>query len=223
MVAIANDLEMKFKGATKILQEYLPRSLWQKAEELDYLGRTEYAVTEENLCFLFCDMCGFTSFSEANPPGAVVMTINVFFEEAIDIICKNGGDIDRFMGDGFFAIFTDAFKAAKSAALMNNRFKELSESLSEFTGEKIKFRTGLHAGKALRGTVGGILRKDYTVLGDSVNMASRIESNCKPSKVLLSSSFYELCSNRIETGEPFTISVKGRKEAIEVRYLKRVF
>ncbi|WCL49686.1 adenylate/guanylate cyclase domain-containing protein [Leptospira sp. GIMC2001] len=222
MVALNHELESKFLGATKILREYLPRSLWQIAEKSNYLGHTDVAGKEEDLCFMFCDMCEFTRFSEVHPASAVVMTINVFFEEASDIICNNGGDIDRFTGDGFLAIFTDPYEAARASAIMSNRFKELSHILSDSTGQKLKFRTGLHYGKALRGTIGGLLRKDYTVLGDAVNIASRIESNCKPSKVLVSTAFYQACSNRISTDEPFTIQVKGRNEAIEVRYLKKV-
>lgn len=204
-----------------VLKHYLPKLLWS-LQETAANGVTDVEAEEWFGAYLFCDMCRFTSFAENRRPSAVVFTMNVFFEEATDIIGQNEGDIERFLGDGFFAVFEEPYRAAVAAAQICQRFRKLGLSLAGSTGGPLLFRMGLHAGDSTRSSIGGRERKDFCVLGDAVNIASRLESACVPGRVLVSKGLVDACGDRVLTYEPFRIALKGRQHEVEAGYLWKV-
>lgn len=151
------------------------------------------------------DVKGFTSFSETHRPAEVVAALNALFGPATDAIHRHGGDVDKYIGDCIFAAFrrTDgALRAAKEIlALVARRRAE---------GHPFEVRVGINAGRAVRANVGSADRREYTYIGDAVNLAQRLESNCAPGRVLVSASAWRGSRVRFPTAVRRSLTVKGR-------------
>jgi class 3 adenylate cyclase len=129
---------------------------------------------EVEVSVLFLDVCGFTSFSEDTDAREVVKELNELFEIAVPVVLEHGGHIDKFIGDGFVAVFgaperyPDHAKRAVAAA------REILERLAEHDSP-LRVGIGVNTGEVIAGTVGGGGRLDFTVIGDTVNTAARVE------------------------------------------------
>jgi adenylate cyclase len=145
---------------------------------------------------LFCDIRNFTRFANGLPPEEVVAFLNEYFTEMIDVIFTNHGTLDKFLGDGLMAVFgaplddPEHERHAVSAALeMQRRLAKLRE---RWHGEKAEIASGIgiHTGDAIVGNIGSELRMEYTAIGDTVNIASRLEAATKEygCEILLSES-----------------------------------
>jgi len=206
-----------------LIQTYTPRLIWEVAPKALNDRLKELPPQKVKQVFLFCDMKGFTKYSETHDPEDVIETINSFFSFAVQEVYHNDGDIERFMGDAFFAVFDDPYKAIYAAALINQHFKNVNQERERRGQETILFRMGMHIGEVVRGNVGGLRRKEYTVIGDAVNIAARLESNCKPGKILISEALYrELGDEVLEVSPFYEIKVKGKEQKIRVCYVRKV-
>ena len=164
------------------LEPKMVKKLQQNPDLLKLGGETK------ELTFLFCDIRGFTPISEkyqTNPQGLTVV-INKFLTPMTDIIMKNEGTIDKYMGDCIMAFWnapidTPKHKqlAVKSALEMIEKLKELNDSQGFGEGNKLNIGIGINSGKAVVGNMGSEQRFDYSVLGDAVNLASRLEGVSK--------------------------------------------
>ncbi|MCB1139296.1 MAG: PAS domain-containing protein [Leptospiraceae bacterium] len=205
-----------------IIQQYLPQTVWRQAGSAIEAGRVDLRGERKEMTYFFCDMSGFTAYSEIADPEDVISTVNQYFEAAVSIIHEEGGDIERFMGDGFLAIFEDAREAGRAALLCTRRFREIGAERAREGRKDMQFRIGLHSGVGVRGSVGGSLRKEFTVMGDAVNTASRLESLCSPGRILVSEDFYNKAPDRFLVGESFDIAMKGKAQPLKVRYLRGI-
>ena len=172
---------------------------------------------ESEISVLFLDIRNFTSFAEKKDAKEVFSFLNIYFEQIIQIIYQNNGIINKFLGDGFMALFgtpiensthaSDAVKAALTIIEHVNKEKESNET-------SLKVGIGIHSGKAYTGNIGSSLRKEYTVFGDVVNLASRIEQLNKnyKSNLLISQETLDLCSNiNVNSEKIGSVEVKGRE------------
>lgn len=205
-----------------IIEQYLPRTVWKHAGSALDDGLLDLQGERRRLCYFFCDMAGFTAYSEAADPDDVISTINQYFESAVNRIHLEGGDIERFMGDGFLAIFESPYKAARAALLCMKQFRTISAERGQIGRRSMQFRIGLHIGEGVRGSVGGRERKEFTVMGDAVNIASRLESTCEPNRILVSEDFFNSFPDRFLAGTPFQITMKGKSKPFQVRYLRGI-
>jgi adenylate cyclase len=134
----------------------------------------------QNVCVMFLDIRNFTTFSESRTPQEVVAYLNSLFDFMIEIVNRNHGIINKFLGDGFMAVFGAPFSNGFDARNAVNASKEILQKLKEEieAGNILPTRVGigLHTGKAVTGNIGSSQRKEYTIIGDVVNLASRIES-----------------------------------------------
>ena len=138
----------------------------------------------KEMSFLFMDIVGFTPISEYyknnDDPEGLVEVINDYLNRMSKIVLKNGGTIDKYMGDCIMAFWNapidcpdHAYKAVKTATLIKKKLKELNQENA--FGHEIKIGIGINSGEALVGNMGSDQRFDYSVIGDAVNLASRLE------------------------------------------------
>jgi class 3 adenylate cyclase len=183
------------------------------------------ALKEErrDVTVLFCDMRGFTSLAERLSPEEVVGVLNDFYTLMVDTTAKNDGIVDKFLGDGVMAIFgapivheDHPVRAVKTAVAMQAGVAELSRKRAREGKDPIAVGIGVSAGEAVAGTVGTEDRMEYTVIGDSVNLAARLESNAKPGQILISHRTYQRVDGVVNVRTLGVIRVKGKEEQVEV-------
>jgi adenylate cyclase len=183
-------------------------------------GAIAAAVGQEKpIAILFSDIRGFTTFSETLPAYDVIHALNRYFHQVGQVIASYGGYIDNYMGDGILALFgvddpTDAPLRAIRAGLdmltvVDHQIKPYMESTY---GNCFQIGIGIHYGDAVVGTIGARNMKRETVIGDSVNFASRIESANKElgTNLLISDDTYMQVRNRVIVGKSMAVSVKGK-------------
>lgn len=185
----------------------------------------------ETVCatILFCDIRGFTTLSEQINPKQVVTLLNKYFSSMEQCIVKHNGIINKYIGDAIMAIFgvplpneNQALDAYKCCLDMRKTLIELNKALVAENLPQIKFGIGLHTGIVLAGNIGSNSRMEYTVIGDTVNVASRIESLCKEydCDLLISETTVE---GMVSCGEGLPqlqsigeTQIRGRKTAITI-------
>ncbi len=165
---------------------------------------------------LFTDIVGFTGISEKMSPREINIILNKHFSQLTDIIFKYGGTLDKFLGDGLMAIFgtpiekkEDAENAVRAALEIRQKFAEVIKK----TSPEIKFdiRVGINTGRVVAGNIGSPKRMDYTVIGDAVNIAKRIESSAKPDQILIGPETYKCVKNKFNLKKVGPKKLKGRK------------
>jgi len=180
----------------------------------------------KDVCVMFLDIRNFTGFAEKKTPEQVVQYLESLFEFMIEIVNRNNGIINKFLGDGFMAVFgaplsdgNDCENAVRSAREILERVKEEVERgaiLPTTVG------IGLHAGRAVTGSIGSALRKEYTVIGDVVNLASRIEKMNKQfgSQLLISEMVSDAAGREaIGAVSKGMVDVRGRESGIQIYQL----
>lgn len=213
------------------------RSVEQRREILDLFGqhvspevvdqlvarREEARSQTREVCVMFLDVRGFTAFSEKRTPDEVVGYLNALFEVAVEKVNAHHGIVNKFLGDGFMAVFgaplsdgQDCRHAVQAALEILTHVEQLVAA-----GRLPETRLGiaLHAGEATVGNVGSSMRKEYTVIGDVVNVASRVEALNKElgSQLLITDRVWELSGKEVEgaTRQP-PLHVRGRQEAVQI-------
>lgn len=205
----------------------------QIVDEISKKGDFEIVLGGENrhIAVLFVDIRGFTPMSESLEPEQVVEILNEYLNLTTQSIFKNGGTLDKFIGDATMAVFNAPFdlddyiyRAVCAALDIAAGSDELEKKLMERFGKSVSFGIGVNCGPAVVGNIGCEFRMDYTAIGDTVNTAARLESNAKRGQILISSDVYEAVKDRIEAVEIGVIPLKGKKDGAfvyEVNGLKK--
>ncbi len=206
----------------RFMPEYVVKQI------LNNPGSFKLGGVNQTVTILFADIRGFTAFAERENPEKVVGLLNRYFSAMSEIIFAHGGTLDKYMGDGLMAIFgaptatpEDAKNALKTAVTMQKRLATLNKELESEGFARINVGIGLHTGVATVGYIGSEQRSEYTAIGDTVNLASRLESNASGGQILVSE------ATALAGGELFTftpqesLAVKNRLQAVslfEVRW-----
>jgi len=178
-----------------------------------------------NVTIYFSDVAGFSAIAEKLEPSALVALMNEYLSAMTEIIQNHGGFVDKYIGDAIVAVFgaplddpDHAANAARAALHCRERLGELNRTLPVLQQRHIAQRIGLNSGEALVGNIGSRQRFNYTVMGDTVNLASRLEGANKyfGTAILVSESTYKLAQNACTWREIDTVRVVGRSEPVRV-------
>ena len=179
----------------------------------------------KEVTIFFSDIRGFTSFSEKRTPEQVVEMLNSYFEVMVKIITRNGGVVDKFIGDAIMAVWgapqttpRDTQNALKACLEMRKALEELNTKRAQNQEGAIMIGMGLHSGPAISGTIGSSERMEYTVIGDTVNMTSRIEASTKAfgTDLLISQYVVDKVGEEFKVELAGSAEVKGKSEPLKL-------
>ncbi len=210
-----------------IFQKYVPQELIDR-----FFQNPEAMLVGENreLAILFSDIRSFTTISESMRPDDLVSSLNRYFSMMVDIIMRRNGVIDKYIGDAIMAFFGAPVRHDDDAVSSVHAALEMTEALDEFNGHQraagkpeFKIGVGINYGVVTVGNIGCDKKMDYTVIGDTVNLASRLEGLTKPYHQPLI--FSEFLYSRIKDSFPCrlldTVAVKGKKKGVRIYTARR--
>jgi class 3 adenylate cyclase len=163
---------------------------------------------------LFTDVRGFTSYTEQHGPEQVVSVLNRILEKQSEIIQGCGGDIDKFVGDEILAVFSGDKAQSRACTAALRMVRLCAESVEEF--EHLTVGVGIATGSVIHGMVGSMRRADFTVIGDSVNLASRLCGMAKGMQIIVCDAIHAEVGSEFQFKGPFSVRVKGKIEAQRV-------
>ena len=170
---------------------------------------------------LFTDIIDFTKFSVQMPPREVSLILNEYFSKMTDIVFEFDGTLDKYIGDSLMAVFGapmekegDAKRAIQAALKMKRELTKMMEKTKE--DKRFRIRVGINTGRVVAGNIGSPRRMDYTVMGDPVNLASRLEEIAQPNQILIGEETYKHVENLFKIVEVGPKKVKGKSEEILV-------
>ncbi|OHD54682.1 MAG: hypothetical protein A2Y33_02560 [Spirochaetes bacterium GWF1_51_8] len=226
-ITSSNKKMMVEANTKKMMERYLPPQLvgelYRKSASLEPGGK------KQEVTILFSDIRSFTTISESMPAEEVVTLLNSYLSSMTDIIFANNGTIDKFIGDAIMTIFgapvksdDDALRAIRTAVLMTRGLKEFNRMHPELKAP-LEIGIGIHSGDVIAGNIGSEKRIDYTVIGDNVNLSSRIEGLTKHYKcpILISETTFRALpagapNEMFLLREVDDVVVKGKTKSIRI-------
>lgn len=206
---------------SRFMPEYVVKEL------LDNPNSFRLGGINQKITVLFADIRGFTTISENENPEKIVSLLNRYFSEMTEIIFSFGGTLDKYIGDGLMAIFgapnatpNDAKNALQAAVAMQKCLVTLNQELIAEGFKQIGVGIGLHTGVATIGYVGSEKRSEYTAIGDTVNLASRLESNAKAGQILISEETAKECKDLYQLTLREPLKVKNRNQPVSLFEVK---
>jgi class 3 adenylate cyclase len=206
-----------------LLQRYIPRDL---AERILAAGK-QIESERRLVTVLFADVTGFTALSEKMDPEDLSSILNECFAGLISIVLRYEGTIDKFIGDGIMAIFgaplaheNDPERAARCALDMVADIERFNAHRSNDLSGPLGLHIGLHSGMVIAGNVGSDLRMDYSVIGDTVNLASRLVEIAPRGEIYLSTETHKLVADVVTAGGPIAVTLRGKTAPVEVYALQ---
>jgi len=202
----------------RYLSNDIVQNLMDSPEMVKPGGGTKHATV------FFADIRGYTSFSEDKSPEYIIEVLNGYFTEAVEIVIKYGGYIDKFIGDCIMAAWgvpmvneqEDAIKAVSCAVEIQNLVKATDRQF--FTGHAagLKVGFGMHTGDLVAGNLGSSRRMDYTVIGDTVNLAARLEGVSEAGEIIITEDTYKYLDDRFIIEPRDAVKVKGKVKPIKI-------
>lgn len=196
-------------------------------DRLEELARRRHLLPAggevQEASILFSDLRGFTIITDTYSASEVIRMLNRYFTEMTEIIARYDGTVDKFIGDSIMALFIDSAERPKAseravccAAAMQIAMDEINED-NELQGmPKIYMGIGINTGRVVTGRVGSELHSEYTVIGQEVNLASRIEASTLRGQILLSENTFTQVEHIVRAKEPFSVTVKGKKDPLRL-------
>ena len=180
-----------------------------------------FMAQERDVSVMFCDIVGFTTMCQHAAPQAVADMLNDFFGRMGEVIFEHDGTLDKFIGDCILAVFGAPFEqpdhATKAVAAALAMQRELARANAENPDRPLHMRIAINSGRALTGDIGSPKRREFTVLGDVVNTASRIESTvAKPDQIVISKDTLDRIGNTFQIQPLGGVKLRGRDTELEV-------
>lgn len=229
------DLARAFNAMVEGLQERdrmrhsLGRIMDPKIAEILIKENPKVGGLRRNATILFCDIRNYTSICEQLSTDELQLFLNEYWKETVEIIMEQEGTIDKFHGDGVCVVFgapvlheDDAVRAVRTAARLVENVERLNKRREAQRKTPIQIGVGIHTGEVIAGHIGSERRMDYTVVGDAVNVAARIEELNKKfgTKILISDSVYEKVESHVRVKTLTLAYLRGHKRPILVHALR---
>jgi adenylate cyclase len=211
------------------LRETFGRYVTRQVADHLLAGKVELGGELVPVTVLFSDIRSFTSISERMAPRELLDFLNVYFSGMVESVMKHDGVVDKFIGDAIMAVFgapvphaNDPLNAIKAALEMRDRLAKMNDTFRARGLPEIRSGIGLHAGEVIAGNMGHVDRMEYTVIGDTVNLASRLEGMTKELgvDVLISEDLHAQVAGLVDAEPLRRIHVKGRAQDVMVYRLK---
>ena len=175
---------------------------------------------------LMSDLRGFTAISEQYPTLSILPLLNHYFQEMTKIIDSYGGSVDKFMGDSVLALFKmdldedTSYNMISCAIDMQLAMDDINKLSSSLNLPEVFMGIGLNAGKVVVCELGSDLYRELTVLGEPVNVVSRMSAFALRGQVLISEEVFRSCKDQVETGADFNLLLKGKRQIIKIYELQ---
>jgi len=182
-------------------------------DEIDLKGEIR------DVTILFSDIRGFTSMSEKMKPHDVVTMLNKYLGSLTEVVFRNKGTLDKYIGDCIMAIFGAPIEDSEhdlNAIKAGIGMRDKIVAMQKGRAKKVGMGIGIHSGEAVIGNMGSKERVDYTAIGDNVNLASRLCSNAKAGEVLISEETYNRVKDKVKVKDLGEIKVKGKEMAVKI-------
>lgn len=178
--------------------------------------------SQQIITVMFADLSGFTSYSEKLDPQVVFKVLNSYLSLAADAVLEQEGTLDKFMGDAVLALWNapdpqpdHALRAVRAAQAILRRAIESHQNFPEAL-HHLNFRVGIATGPAIIGNVGTSQLFNYTAIGDTVNLAQRLQASAGPGQIFLQKATYDIVADKIEATRLEPLNVRGREQPVEV-------
>lgn len=202
-------------------ERYVSRPLAQQI--LKHKDELKLGGEEKEVSILFSDIRRFTTLAEALPAASVVQLLNDYFTEMIEVVGRHEGMVDKLMGDSVMALFgapiplgDDPLRAVRCAVEMQDAVEIFNRKRRDKGLPPVEMGIGINTGPVVAGNIGSSMRMEYTVIGDNVNVAARLQAVAKPGEVLVSEATFERVRDHVRATpmEPMTLKGKSRPVAI---------
>jgi adenylate cyclase len=214
---------LQLKETLKAIKENNILKMYVDETVLNFMGSREFESSlsaNETLdaTVVFIDICSFTSISENETPDIVVKLLNSYFDLMVTEIIAKGGSIDKFIGDAIMAVFRGEYhldRAIEACLAVRSKIEHMPE-LNVHVKFKPKVSIGINSGEMISGNIGSasLRRLDYTVIGDTVNVASRLQSSAKPGQILINEEAYQKVKDSFHLEKVGEIILKNKSNPI---------
>ncbi|MDB5050525.1 MAG: Adenylate cyclase, partial [Fibrobacteres bacterium] len=226
-VAIENMELYKKLETESLIRDHLKRFCSPNIAEkiIAERGSSDFHLQSQktNLTVLFADIRGFTPLSETLAPLEVAQLLNSYFSEMCTIVFANGGTLDKFIGDCMMVLFNapmpvkdHEYMAVKTALEMKTRLRKMLPELQAKGIPEFQVGIGINTGEAVVGSIGTSSRMEYTAIGDTVNISSRVCGIAKPNQILITESVHEKVKDRFRTVMLGATQLKGKSRQVLV-------
>lgn len=221
LIKTIREEEIKRNSLTRFFSPNVVEEIMKKAGASITDEDSTLGIIKTEATIFFSDIMGFTTLSERLEPHEVAQLLTEYFTAMTDVIFKYGGTLDKFMGDSIMAIYgvpaklpNSAFNAISAALEMIERLEEINSSRDEHT--RFDIRIGINTGHVVAGTMGSKQRLEYSVIGDTVNTASRFESIAPKNGIIIGEQSYKMVKGQFEIKSLGSQKIKGKKNIINV-------
>jgi len=170
---------------------------------------------------MFIDVCGFTAITEQVPANTVVKLLNSLFDKIVKEIIAQGGHVDKFMGDAVMAVFRGDYhldRAIDAALAVKEQLKNEEELQAGDQVYKPEISVGINSGEMVSGNIGSVSlrRLDYTVIGDAVNLAQRLQSAAKAGQIVITAETYEKAKESFKCEKLGEVTLKNKSKPVTI-------
>jgi len=210
----------------RVIKDMFARYMSQEVMEnlMETPDKIKLGGDKRDATVFFADIRGYTGFSEGREPEAIVEILNEYFSEAVEIVFKHKGYIDKFIGDCIMAVWgvpmlpekEDVFNAVSCALAIQNMVRSSKRKFFRNDASRLRIGIGLNTGPLVAGNLGSMQRMDYSVIGDTVNLAARLEALANSDEIIVSHSTRTQLSDEFHFEERPPVLVKGKEKPVKI-------